>query len=135
MLQAPYVWVTPDALTIGAANQEPGRALLNGILNFYSSPVGTAGFGRFVDSWRDRGAEACRNNAFDAASTPQIWEPPFDVIARNDGMEPARRGAQGMVVLLDAAVADVDARHAAVTVAAGHRELTFASQRPHIDRQ
>ena len=55
MMQPPFVWITPDALTIGSANLAHRPSVYSGLLNFYSSAVGTPGFARFTTSWRTRG--------------------------------------------------------------------------------
>lgn len=53
-----------------------------GVLNFYSSPVGTDGFQRFSDAWTDRAPSGCANAAFNVTAYPAVFgTPPIDVAA------------------------------------------------------
>jgi ABC-type branched-subunit amino acid transport system substrate-binding protein len=68
LLAAGYVWISADAAS-AAGSHAAGVAsgltaaqsaqLLDGLLNFYATPQGTSGFGRFQADWATHGREDC----------------------------------------------------------------------------
>jgi hypothetical protein len=68
LLAPGYVWISADSAGLARSHAEgiasgltPAQSgeLLDGMLNFFSSPEGTAGFGRFEADWATHDRDEC----------------------------------------------------------------------------